>query len=102
MIPSNDPILEAPREAPLKPPVMLAVMTGLACALIWSYWTTLGPMAGPGANDPHYAHAFLVPLFALGILWVRRKEFTEVSAPNFWGLVILAVSLILGMMAVKI
>jgi exosortase len=51
--------------------VTLAVVT---LAALWSYWTTLGEVAERWSHDPQYSHGYLVPLFALALLWLRRGQ----------------------------
>jgi exosortase len=40
------------------------------------------------ATDPRYSHGFLVPLFALYLLWMRRDRLAGAAAwrPSWWGL----------------
>ena len=71
----------AARPARLLP---LCVYAGLVLALVWAYWTTLGEMAGRWANDPSYSHGWLVPVFALLLLALRREWMpTEFLRPNW-------------------
>lgn len=44
----------------------------LAAGLIWSYWSTFTVLRDRWSADPLYAHGFLVPLVAMGILWWRK------------------------------
>jgi exosortase len=64
-------------------PLAAALAVG---SLLWAYWTTLGDMAQTWARDPQYSHGYLVPLFALGLLWFRRRQL-DVAAlrPSWWG-----------------
>lgn len=70
------------------------VLIGLpiTVALFWTYWPTLSLMADKWASSPQYSHGYLVPLFAIGILWLKRQDL-DVSrlTPNWWGLVLLLV-----------
>ena len=50
--------------------VGLAIVAG---ALAWAYWPTLTTMADKWTSDPQYSHGFLVPVFALYLLWHRRR-----------------------------
>lgn len=55
---------------------------GIACvaAIVWAYWTTLGDIADRWASDPQYSHGYLVPAFAVVLLWHRRSRFPQASA----------------------
>jgi exosortase len=59
----------------------------LAICVLWAYWTTLAEMAGKWSSDPQYSHGFIVPLFAVIYLIVRRDEITSGAlSPSWWGL----------------
>ncbi len=70
----------------------------IGAALLWSYWPTLATMARRWSSDPQYSHGYLVPLFALVLLWVRRSRLT-VAPPEFhwWGVVFVLVGTVLRM-----
>jgi exosortase len=51
--------------------VSLAV---LAMGLLWAFWPILVAMAERWSNDPRYAHGYLVPMFSLAMLWMRRSQ----------------------------
>jgi Transmembrane exosortase (Exosortase_EpsH) len=56
----------------------LLVMLGAAlAAVVWAYWTTLAQTALRWSQDPMYSHGYLVPGFALFLLWVRRSHLTK-------------------------
>jgi exosortase len=70
------------------------VLLLLLVALVWSYWTTLALMAAKWESDPQYSHGYLVPLFALVILWFRRDKLDLAAfRPSWWGLPVLAVGI---------
>ena len=52
----------------------LAIVAILGSAVLWSYWTTLGKIAWRWSEDPQYSHGYLVPAFALYLLWLRRDR----------------------------
>jgi exosortase len=67
----------------------LALVVALT-SLLWAYWSTLGEAAERWVHDPLYAHGFLVPLFALGLLVARWGEFRpQQVSPSWWGLPVL-------------
>jgi exosortase len=52
----------------------LAILALLGVAALWAYWTTLGKIAWRWSEDPQYSHGYLVPAFALYLLWLRRDR----------------------------
>ncbi len=63
------PILGMTRISPM---VILAGV--LAASLLWAYWPTLYDLERTWSRDPRYSHGFLVPVFALYVLWLRRAR----------------------------
>jgi exosortase len=77
-------------------PRRVALLAGLAAALLWAYWPTLAEIVGKWAHDPQYSHGYLVPAFSLYLLWWRRKKLEAgTPGPNWWGAVLLAAALAL-------
>lgn len=75
--------------------LLLATIGGL---MLWAYWTTLGELARLWSHDPQYSHGYLVPAFALYLLWQRRQQLANVSAGlNGGGLLLLAAGTALRM-----
>jgi exosortase len=75
---------------------LLTPLTGLLIAttgvVVWSYWTTLAEVATRWATDPQYSHGFLVPLFSVYLLWVRRAHLAEADLrARWWGVGLVAV-----------
>ncbi len=68
------------------PPWVALQVAGLAVVCAWAYWPTLEVMAGKWLHDPQYAHGYLVPLFALFLLW-RRRAMLSTAKPQagWWG-----------------
>jgi exosortase len=67
---------------------LLLVTTGV---VVWSYWTTLAEVASRWATDPQYSHGFLVPLFSLYLLWIRRGHLEAADLrPRWWGVGLVA------------
>ena len=73
------------------------LLLGAAFAsVVWAYWKTLGEAAEKWANDPQYSHGYLVPAFALALLWLRRHMLPgEGLRPNWWGAPLLAAAVVL-------
>jgi exosortase len=62
----------------------LIAITGVVAALLWGYWTTLGQLVEIWSRDPQYSHGYVVPLFALGLFWLRRNKVATVSVQRPW------------------
>jgi exosortase len=56
----------------LVPPPAARLLPLVAVSLLWVYWPTLAELAGRWGAESQYAHGYLVPLFALYLLWARR------------------------------
>jgi exosortase len=55
-------------------------LTGvLGIGLVWVYWPTLLEMLKRWSTDPRYAHGYIVPIFALALLWLRRDRFAALT-----------------------
>jgi exosortase len=65
--------------------------------VIWSLWPMLREMARRWTEDPTYSHGFLVPLFAAGVLWTRRKALAQLTwEPSAgWGLALVTAGMAL-------
>ncbi len=98
LIPSL-PALEKPAALRLRGAGAVAL---LSVILLWSFWTTLNTMAERWANDPQYSHGFLVPVFALVVLWNRRDWLKNVAwEPCFWGLPVLLAGVAVRLIAIR-
>ena len=53
---------------------LIAPLAVLAVGLLWAFWPILVAMAERWSNDPRYAHGYLVPVFSLAMLWMRRSQ----------------------------
>jgi exosortase len=66
------------------------VLLVLGALLLWAYWLTLTAIVDKWST-PQYSHGYLVPLFAVVLLWLRRGQISSKSLrPSCWGLVPLA------------
>ncbi len=71
-------------------PLVLS-LGALAIALVWVFWPIIAAMAERWSNDPRYAHGYLVPLFSLALLWLRRDQVSfEQIRSNSLGLALIA------------
>jgi exosortase len=78
-----------------------AALLGLGAVLLWAIWPTLSEMSERWSHDPTYSHGYLVPLFALGLLWLRRDRVPEAAGrPNWWGVVLVAVGAVMQLTGV--
>jgi exosortase len=69
-------------------PVAFLLLGG---CLLWSLWPALAAMADRWSRDPRYAHGYFVPMFSLGLLWMRRARLrgAKPSESSTWGLAFL-------------
>jgi len=69
-------------------------VAALALALGWAYWPTFRNMSERWSTNAQYSHGWLVPLFALGLLYARRDMFLMTWSPrNWWGAALIACAL---------
>ena len=62
----------------------------LLVGVVWSYWRTGGEVVWFWANDPTYSHGYVVVLFAVWLLWLRRDLLKSGSpTPSVWGILLL-------------
>ncbi|MCE5303242.1 MAG: exosortase/archaeosortase family protein [Planctomycetaceae bacterium] len=67
-----------------------------AIVFAWFYWTSILQVLRIWTHNEDYQHGFVVPLFAIFLLWFRRDLFPkDTNHGNLWGLVLLAMA---GMM----
>jgi exosortase len=65
-----------------------------ALCLLWAFWTTLVDLAQTWNTNPQYSHGFLIPGFALLLLWMRKDQLDRTALrPSWWGLLLLAAGL---------
>jgi exosortase len=58
----------------------------LSTVATWAVWPVLVEMNQRWIEDPTYSHGHLVPVFALILLWMRRRALREVPLrPSWWG-----------------
>ncbi len=64
--------------------------------LLYVYWPTLAEVAHRWSRDSQYSHGYLVPAFALVLLWLRRPMLNGIKPePNWWGLGVLLLGVML-------
>src|SRR5262249_51522830 len=57
-----------------RPRLLLAGLAAPLAVVLWAYWPTLAETQRTWATNPQYSHGYLVPLFALLLLWLRRDR----------------------------
>jgi exosortase len=74
----------------------LLVPAALAVVLLWAFAPTLGELAHRWTQDPQYSHGYLVPAFAVVLLWMRRDRCAGiVPSWSWWGLLLLGLGVAL-------
>jgi exosortase len=74
----------------------LALGGALVLGIVWSYWPTLAELVRRWNRDPQYTHGFLVPLFALYLLWSGRDRLGLLTGKgSAWGLGVIVAGLLL-------
>lgn len=74
----------SPAAAPFARWQPLLAYAGPLLCLLWAFWTTLAEAAQRWSTDPSYSHGYLVPLFAAGLLWLRRAQMpAELIKPSW-------------------
>ena len=80
----------------------LLVTALLLAVLLVTHGATLARMFDRWSNDPQYSHGFIVPVFALVVLWSRRDMLKRVAWQPAWiGLGVLLVGVIIRIVAVQ-
>jgi exosortase len=71
---------------------VLALAAALGAFCLWIYWPSFREMAAKWSSDPQYSHGYLVPIFALVLLYMRRDRLAGVNWRFDWrGLLLLAI-----------
>ncbi|HEY2826865.1 MAG TPA: exosortase/archaeosortase family protein [Pirellulales bacterium] len=79
----------------------LISLIALTVLLVLAYFDMFS-LTSASWEDPLYSHGYIVPLFALGLLWMRWQPFQSVPAQERWlGLAILVGALAIRLYAVR-
>jgi len=71
----------------------ITIWAVLAACAMWAIWPSVTDMIQKWSTDPTYSHGYIVPLFALGLLWFKRDALRVVPLqPNWWGVLLVAVA----------
>jgi exosortase len=77
-------------------PGAAACAATLGVTFLWSYWPTLTGLRQEWASDPQYSHGYLVPVFALWLLWNRRGTAAgQAFRPSWLGALVLALAVLM-------
>jgi exosortase len=76
-------------------PMHVRLAIAALIGLLWVYWPTLMELAGRWGSQSQYSHGYLVPAFAVYLLWARRQLLPAEFQANAWGLLVLAFGLAL-------
>ncbi len=72
-----------------------AGLLAAAGLLVWIYLPVVASMVQNWWRDPNYSHGFLVPLVSGYLIWRQRQILARlVAGPNPWGLVVIALGLL--------
>ena len=83
-------------------PKVLLMAAALLLVLVGTHWATLRQMVDRWTHDPQYSHGFIVPLFALVVLWSRRDLLQHVTWKPAWsGVSLLMVGVVMRFIAVQ-
>ncbi len=78
----------------LRTPVVAAALLAPVVGLAWAFGDTFRDLNLTWATNPQYSHGYLVPVFALYLLWARRGRLDrDALRPSWWGLPVLAAGL---------
>ena len=73
------------------PPALAGLV--LVGAVVWAFYPSLADMERRWAEDSHYSHGYLVPVFSLALLWLRRDRLrAQRLQPSWWGMPVLLVA----------
>ena len=87
--PSFSSVRELPWRRLLLPGVLVAV-------LLWAFAPTLAELGHRWATDTQYSHGYLVPAFAVVLLWLRRDRCAAIApCSSWWGLALLGLGVAL-------
>lgn len=82
--------------------VSLFMAAALLALLVGTHWETFRHMVDRWTHDPQYSHGFVVPVFALVVLWSRREMLQRLNWKPAWlGLGLLAIGLTIRCIAVQ-
>jgi exosortase len=97
--PAHHPVRLVAHNRP-RPATLIAALAGLAALTAWAYWPTFTQLVHLWNTDDGYSHGYLVPAFALWLLWFRRDGFPTIWRPRpILGLTIVALALALRTLA---
>jgi exosortase len=89
--PANNLSFQAELKRLLPEPKVLGGWLALSVVFLWFYWSSLQHLVLSWYREEDYQHGFVVPIFALVLLWIRRDLIPPAgSRGSLWGLAFLA------------
>lgn len=58
--------------------------------VIWAYWSTLVDLRDRWEADPQYTQGYIIPVLAVGVLWLRRRSMPSAANFSWWGVLVVA------------
>src|SRR5262245_54695823 len=84
-MPTQAPAVQPPSRGVIFPALVLGAV------VVYTFWPAFLTMADKWRTDPQYSHGYLVPLFAAGLLYLRRDRLIRAACrPDWRGLIPLA------------
>jgi exosortase len=78
------------------PPARAVLLAALGALGLWVYWPTLVAVSQKWGHDPQYSHGYLVPAFAVVLLYLRRGLMPKAwPAPCWWGVGLVLVGVLM-------
>jgi exosortase len=88
--------MSADRSVPKAAIRRLLPIAGIITLLVVAYGPVVWDLFRIWDSNPQYSHGYLVPVFAIGLLWLRRDSLRiERVRPSVWGLPLIAGGLLI-------
>ena len=73
-------------------PAVLAAWLVAAAAFVWFYWLWIRGLVNVWSTQDEYLYGFVVPIFAVYLLWLRRNMIASIAGRgSWWGVPVLAI-----------
>jgi len=85
-----DQIWSEIKQLPRPHPVLAAFFVGFMAVLLFSFQPVIKEfwLVRWGDVNGYYSYAYLVPILAIAIIWMRRERLLQLSAqPSWWGII---------------
>jgi exosortase len=89
---STDRSLQAQLKPFLPEPAIMLALTVMAITFVVFYWSSIQKLGRVWWREEDYQHGFVVPIFAVVLLWLRRDMIVPFTGRgSWWGLAFLAI-----------